>query len=76
MQLVIMPVGGGGGRKGGKGGIGSLDCNFHLLGHTASCTLKGVQNRLTKYSASLHDNCDTHSYIKINSGQSGSSTQT
>lgn len=44
--------GGGGGRKGGKGGIGSLDCNFHLLGHAASCTLKGVQNRLTKYSAS------------------------
>ena len=43
---------GGGGRKGGKGGIGSLDCNFHLLGHAASCTLKGVQNRLTKYSAS------------------------
>ena len=43
---------GGRGGKGGKGGIGSLDCNFHLLGHAASCTLKGVQNRLTKYSAS------------------------
>ena len=40
------------GGGGGKGGIGSLDYNFHLLGHAASCTLKGVQNRLTKYSAS------------------------
>lgn len=48
---------------GGGGGIGSLDCNFHLLGHAASCSLKGVQYRLTKYSASLHDNCDTITLI-------------
>ena len=75
-----MPVAGGGGGEGReeRGGIGSLDCNFHLLGHAASCTLKGVQNSLTKYSASLHDNCDTITLIiiKINIGQSGSSTQT
>lgn len=70
--------GGGGEGREERGGIGSLDCNFHLLGHAASCTLKGVQNSLTKYSASLHDNCDTITLIiiKINIGQSGSSTQT
>lgn len=55
IQLVVMPivvvVGG--------GHIGSVDCNFYPLSHATSCTLTSVQYRLTKYSASLHDKCDT-----------------